>query len=188
MKRYIALFVVCALALCACQHEDPELTLSTGQVTMLAEGGSSTVTVSSNYKWTASADPWITISPSSGEKGTATVSIQVAANTGSSNRKGAVTFVCESLTRSVTVSQAQAFNQRLTITHNLSTFVVPTLNGNGLTGRVDFGEGEKQSYAAGLKWNYSAGGTHKVVIESAGGTSLSMESIDGVSAIDLSAF
>lgn len=188
MKRYISLLFLCVLTFASCQREDPEMTLSTGQITMLAEGGSASVTVTTNYKWTATADPWITIRPSSGDKGSTTVSVTIAANTGSSIRKGAINFVCQDLTRSVSVTQAQPLNQRLTITHNLSTFVVPTLTGNGLTGRVDFGEGEKQNYAAGLKWNYSAAGTHKVVIESAGGTSFAMESVAGVSAIDMSAF
>ena len=188
MKRYISLLFVCVLALASCQKEDPEMTLSTVQITMLAEGGSASVSVTTNYKWTATADPWITISPSSGDKGSTTVTVSIAANTGSSIRKGAINFVCQDLTRSVSVSQAQPLNQRLTITHNLSSFVVPTINGNGMTGRVDFGEGEKQNYAAGLKWNYSAAGTHKVVIESAGGTSFAMESVAGVSAIDMSGF
>ena len=188
MKRFIALFFVCVLGLTACQKEDPELTLSTGQVSISAEGGSSSVTVSCNYKWTATADPWITISPASGDKGTSTVTMKIAANTGSSIRKGSVTFNCEGLTRAVTITQAQPLNQRLAITHNLPTFVVPTINGNGLSGKVDFGEGEKQNYAAGLKWNYSSTGTHKVVIELAGGTSFAMESVAGVSAIDMSAF
>ena len=188
MKRYIAFVFICVLGLTACQKEEPELTLSTGQVSVLAEGGSSSVTVSCNYKWSATADPWISISPASGDKGTTTVSIKVAANTGSSIRKGSVTFNCEGLTRAVTITQAQALNQRLTIKHNLSTFVVPTISGNGLSGRVDFGEGEKQNYAAGLKWSYSSTGAHQVVIELAGGTSFAMESVAGVSAIDMSAF
>lgn len=188
MKRYISLLFLCVLTFASCEKEDPEMTLSTGQISMLAEGGSASVSVTTNYKWTATADPWITIRPSSGDKGSTTISVTIAANTGSSIRKGAINFACQELTRSVSVTQAQPLNQRLTITHNLSTFVVPTLTGNGLTGRVDFGEGEKQNYAAGLKWNYAAAGTHKVVIESAGGTSFAMESVAGISAIDMSAF
>jgi len=57
-----------------------------------------------------------------------------------------------------------------------------------MSARVDFGEGEKKEYVPGLKWDYSSAGTHKVVIESAGGTSFTLESIAGVSAIDMSAF
>lgn len=188
MKRFVSLIFIFLWVLSACQQEDPELSLSTGQASLKAEGGSVSVTVSSNMNWTATGDPWITISPSSGNKGTSTVNMTVGANTGSSIRKGGVTFTCGSLTRSVTITQAQPLNQRLAITHSLSTFVVPTLNGNGLSAVVDFGEGEKQNYAAGLKWNYQSSGTHKVVIESAGSTAFSMESIAGISAIDLSGF
>ena len=188
MKRYISLICIGLLALASCQKEDPELSLSTGQASLPAEGGSVSVTVTTNYKWTATADPWITLSPSSGDKGSTTVTLKVAANTGSSIRKGNATFSCEGLTRAVTVTQAQPLNQRLTITHSNARFVVPTINGNGLSGRVDFGEGEKQNYAVGLKWDYAAAGTHQVVIELAGGTSFAMESVAGVSAIDMSGF
>ena len=189
MKRYILLVFSFLLMLAACEREDPELTIDKGQETVAAEGGSLTVTVSSNYGWTASsADPWITVNPTSGQKGTATVSVSVAANSGSMSRRGSVTFTCEGLTRSVNISQAQPLNQKLTIVHNASVFTVPTINGNGMTGKVDFGEGEKQNYAANLKWTYSGAGSHKVVIELAGGTSFTMESVAGVSEIDLSAF
>jgi len=188
MKRYISLFFVFVLVLSACQKEDPELTLSIGQVSFSAEGGSSSVTVSSNYNWTAAGDPWITISPSSAKKGVCTVNLTVGENTVSSLRKGGVTFSCDGLTRTITVTQAQTLNQRLTITHSLSTFMVPNLSGNGLSAVVDFGEGQKQNYSAGLKWNYQSSGSHRVVIESAGSTSFSMESIAGVSAIDMSGY
>lgn len=188
MKRYISLLFVFIWVLSACQQEDPELSLSTGQISFRAEGGSASVTVSSNMNWTATGDPWITFSPSSGKKGTSTVNLTVGANTGSSVRKGGVTFTCGTITRTVTITQAQALDQRLIISHNLSVFVVPSLVGNGMSAVVDFGEGEKQNYSAGLKWNYQSAGTHRVVIESAAGTSFSMESIAGISAIDMSGF
>ena len=188
MKRCLSLIIRFVLVLSSCQQEDPELSLSTGQASLKAEGGSVSVTVSSNMNWTAAGDPWITVNPTSGNKGTSTVNLTVGANTGSSIRKGGVTFTCSGLTRTVTITQAQPLNQRLSVTHSLSTFVVPTLNGDGLSAVVDFGEGEKQNYAAGLKWNYQSSGTHQVVIESAGSTSFSMGSIAGITAIDLSGF
>ena len=189
MKRYIPLFFVFLLLFSACEKEEPELNIDKGQENIPAEGGSLTVTVSSNYGWTASsADPWITVNPTSGQKGTATVSVSVAANSGSMSRRGSVTFTCEGLTRSVSISQAQPLNQKLTIVHSASVFTVPTINGNGMTAKVNFGEGTTQSYVAGAKWTYSSTGSHKVVIESAGGTSFTMETVAGVSEIDMSEF
>ena len=189
MKRYILLVFSFLLLLAACEREDPELNIDKGQETLAAEGGSFTVSLSSNYDWTvSSAEPWITVNPSSGQKGAATISVHVAANTGTMSRRGSVNFTCEGLTRSVSITQAQPLNQKLTIVHSASVFTVPTINGNGMTGKVDFGEGEKQNYAANLKWTYSGAGSHKVVIELASGTSFTMESVAGVSEIDLSAF
>ena len=188
MKKSIACILLFALVFSACQREDPEMSLSIGQANILAEGGSVSVTVTCNYKWTAQADPWITVSPASGDRGDTAVKLTVDANTGSSIRKGSVTFSCSGLSRAVALTQSQPLNQRLTITHNLNRFTVPLLLGNGLSARVDFGEGSKQDYASGLSWTYSTGGTHKVVIECAGGTSFTLESVAGVSAVDMSAF
>jgi len=189
MKRFFPLLFVFLTALSACEKEDPELNIDKGLENIASEGGSFSVSLTSNYDWTATAiESWITVTPTSGKKGMATVSVTVAANTGTSSRRGSVSFACEGLTRSVNISQAQPFNQKLTIVHNASVFTVPTINGNGMNGRVDFGEGGVKAYSSGLKWTYTGTGNHKVVIESAGGTSLSMKTVAGVSEIDLSAF
>ena len=80
------------------------------------------------------------------------------------------------------------YNQALTVVHAASVFTVPTFNGNGVSGLIDFGEGAKQTYAPQAKWSYSSAGNHKVVIELSGATSFTMETLAGVSEIDLSGF
>ena len=80
------------------------------------------------------------------------------------------------------------YNQVFTLMHEASVFTVPTFNGNSVSGLIDFGEGAKQNYAPQAKWTYSSAGSHKVVIELAGATSLMMETLAGVSEIDLSGF
>lgn len=188
MKKYISLFLLSLVLLTACEQEDPELSLSISQTTVPPEGGTVSVMVSSNVSWTATCDPWISVGTPSGSKGTTTVQVTVAANTGTSSRKGNVSFTAGTLKRNLVVTQAPPLSQQLTIIHNLNSFTVPTIQGTGMSARVDFGEGEKKEYVPGLKWDYSSAGTHKVVIESAGGTSFTLESIAGVSAIDMSAF
>ncbi len=81
-----------------------------------------------------------------------------------------------------------SFNQRLTIVHERSSFQVPSLSGSGVSGRVDFGDGNTQDYRYGLTGTYPSAGQHRVVIECTGATSFSMESVADVSQIDLSAF
>ena len=50
--------------------EDPTLEISSGDISVLAEGGSQTFSFTCNYKWTATAsDAWISVSPSAGDKG-----------------------------------------------------------------------------------------------------------------------
>lgn len=188
MKKYISLFFLSIVLLTACEQEDPELSLSVSQATVPPEGGSVSVMVSSNVSWTATADPWISVGTPSGSKGTTTVQVTVSANTGTSSRKGNVSFAAGTLKRNLVVTQAQPLSQKLTIVHNLKSFTVPSILGTGMSARVDFGEGEKKEYVNGLKWDYTSSGTHKVVIELAGGTSFTMESIASVSAIDMSAF
>lgn len=188
MKKYISLFFLSFILLTACEQEDPELSLSLSQATVPPEGGTVSVMVSCNVSWTATGDPWISVGTPSGGKGTTTVQLTVSANTGSSSRKGNVTFTAGTIKRNLVVTQAPPLSQQLTIVHNLKSFTVPAILGTGMSARVDFGEGEKKEYVPGLKWDYTSSGTHKVVIESAGGTSFTLESIAGVSAIDMSAF
>lgn len=188
MKRYITLLLLSIVLLSSCEKEDPELSLSISQASVPSEGGVVSVMVSSNVSWTATGDPWLSVGTASGNKGTTTVQVTVSANTGTSSRKGNVSFTAGTIKRNLVVTQAQPLTQQLTIVHNLKSFTVPTILGTGMSARVDFGEGEKKEYVNGLKWDYSSAGTHKVVIELAGGTSFTLESVAGVSAIDMSAF
>ena len=188
MKRLILLFVFTACFV-ACEQEDPELTLSSNQESVSADGGSVSVSVTSNYAWSAvPGASWITVSPLSGNPGTTTVVLQVAKNTEHANRIASVTFTCADLKRMFSVAQSQPMFQQLAIVHHAATFTVPFINGVGMNAVVDFGEGEKKSYEKGLTWTYSAAGSHRVVIDCAGAFSMSMENIAGVTEIDLSAF
>jgi hypothetical protein len=189
MKKHILLLLVFTAFIASCEKEEPELMLSATQASVLAEGETVTVSVTSNYPWSASAGAnWITVSPLSGNPGTTNVTMRVEKNTEHTSRIASVSFTCESVKRSFSVSQSQPLFQQLTIVHKATTFTVPSIIGNGMKALVDFGEGEKKDYENGLTWTYSASGTHRVVIECAGGRSFAMETVAGVSEIDLSSF
>lgn len=193
MRKILVFAVVAFLSVCmaSCHREDPELDLgsSGSSITVLAQGGSSTVSFTCNYKWTASAsDPWIKVSPASGEKGSSTITITVDANTGNASRKGKVNIQCEDLVRSVSISQAQPFNQTLVLVYTGTSAVAPLITGNSLIGEIDWGDGTKETYVAFSKHDYGSAGSHTVTIKLASGGSFEIGTVAGLSEIDLSEF
>ena len=72
MKKLL-LILSAALALAACNEEDPIFTLSTEELKFDANGGTQTVFISTNRDWTAQvpqADTWYTVSVTSGNSDT----------------------------------------------------------------------------------------------------------------------
>ncbi|MCR5710814.1 MAG: BACON domain-containing protein [Bacteroidales bacterium] len=194
MKRIVYLLhIVFAAAVLmtalSCEREEPSADLGSMELTFKADGGSESVTYTCNYDWTASSsDQWITVTPSSGAKGSGQLTIQVAANTGSSKRTGQVAFVCEGLTRNVRITQAQPLSQVLSFVTDASSVTVPDLIGNGLTAEVDWGDGTKEDYSTSLSHSYAGSGSHTVTIKLAGGTSLKIGNVAGISKVNLADF
>ena len=187
--------LICAFAalllvgLTACHREDPQLDLSAAEYVFKSEGGSTSVTFQCNYKWHAtSSSPWIRVSPESGDKGSNTLTITVEANTGNASRTGSVNVVCEDLMRGVRVSQAQPYNQTLTLFYSGKELEAPQLAGNSLNAEIDWGDGVKETYAKNMKHTYASGGTHTVTIKIAGASSFEIGTVAGITDIDLSEF
>lgn len=175
--------------LASCEQEEPSIALSIALIDAPCDGTQETATVTCNRAWTASAsDPWITVTPSSGSKGETTLTIKVAANTGTTLRKGTVTVSCEGISRSVTVNQVQSLNQKLVIVHNRNLFVAPELRGNGLSAEIDWGDGATAAWRSGVEHSYSSTGNHTVSMKLAGATWFEITDVTGVSEIDLSSF
>lgn len=188
-SAYILLAVFALLALSSCHREDPSLELGSSQLVLKSEGGSQTVSFTCNYKWMAKAsDPWMTVSPASGDKGSNTLTIQVAPNTDVAKRRGSVSITCESITRSIQIEQAQSFNQTLMFVFSGTELTVPRITGNDLSAEIDWGDGVKENYSVGIKHTYGAAGNHTVTIKLAGGNSFEIGTAAGVSEVDLSEF
>ena len=189
MKRLFYIVLAASFLMLSCEKEEPSVSLSVGSIEAPSEGIQQTVTLTCNRAWTAtSSDPWLSVNPASGSKGETVLTIQVAPNNGTSVRKGSVTVTCETLTRSVTVSQIQPFKQSLVVVHNLDVFVVPELRGNGLSAEVDWGDGTTAPWRIGLEHGYSSAGNHNVAIKIAGATWFQKTDVTGISEIDLSGF
>ena len=115
----------------------PTFNVSPESLSFTAEGGSASVTISSNQSWTATtSDAWFSISSAEGE-GDATLSLSVVANTSTDSRSGTVTLKAGDSSYTVSVSQegedpiltispeslsfsADGGNKSITVTSNLS--------------------------------------------------------------------
>ena len=110
MKRFLSFLAILGLILTqACKPDQPsEATLSVNpkSLSFAAEGGTQTISVTAGQAWTASVTgAGFSISPSSG-KGNGTVTVTAPAATSTESVSGSVTFKSESLSATVSLSQA----------------------------------------------------------------------------------
>lgn len=185
----ICLTVLLTPVLLSCDREEPSVDFSVASLTLKAAGGSETVSLTTNYPWTATAsDPWIQVSPTSGKKGTTSLSIRVDANDKSTTRKGSVTINCHDLTRAVTITQQPDLPQQLIIKHGNASFAAPVFTGSSVTGTVKWGDGAEDTWRKGLTHTYSSAGTYMVETFTAGAISFKVESLSNVAEIDFLKF
>lgn len=85
-----------------------ELELDTESLSFTKDGGSSTVSVTSNTDWTVSDDAdWLTVSAQSG-KGNGSVTVTAAANTTYEARTATITVTAGTVTKNISVTQDAA--------------------------------------------------------------------------------
>lgn len=193
MKKIHLLRLVLAavlLPLClSCQREDPEIVFDNTQFEIPSGGGSQTITITTNYAWTATtSDPWLQVSPASGNKGTSTLTIRAEANDKSTTRKGNVTITCRDMVRGVSISQLPKLDQSLFIRHTNASFAAPSFTGSSMAGTVKWGDGSEETYKKDMTHTYSAAGNHTVEINATGAYSFKLESVAGVTEIDFEKF
>ena len=87
-------------------QDGADIILTVTDTSFNAEGGTGTITVTSNTDWTASSDQtWCSLRTTSGT-GTGTISLTVAENTSTTQRKATITVKAGSKTASATVTQS----------------------------------------------------------------------------------
>lgn len=189
MKRMAFLSLLLLPMLLSCHREDPVITFDKDRITLEEGGGSMTVSLTTNYAWTAAAsDPWIHVSPEKGEKGTASLTIRADASDRSTLRRGSVSVTSRDLVRSVTVEQLPMLDQTLVIRHGNDVFTLPSLAGSSVSGTVDWGDGKKETWSRNLKHSYDVSGNHTVEIRSSGAYSFQLGSVAGVTEVDFRDF
>lgn len=120
MKRsFFSILIVLAALSCEEQKgivpppvETAELEVDTNELNFTDEGGSKTIGITTNTRWTASAvndraSDWLTIEPGSGEAGSATINVSAAANTTPDDRSASITISAGDQKKIVKVSQKQ---------------------------------------------------------------------------------
>lgn len=111
MKRFSFIFAIAAavLAVASCKKEvEDALTFKSSEILFANAGGSQTVAFESNVEWTAAADQdWLTLSKTSGEAGTASITITAAKNESFADRTGKVTVTAGTKTTVFNVKQTE---------------------------------------------------------------------------------
>ena len=112
MIKRLLVCVLALAALCGCSKE-PSLELDPGQSFVVgAEGGTVKISFTARRDWTAElvdpqASAWMGISPTSGKKGSAVITVSVSGNADYEDRSAALTISSNGKTETVTVSQKQ---------------------------------------------------------------------------------
>ena len=112
MKR-ILLIVSVLVAACAvsCKKEtkvEDAVTIKTDEQVVPVEGGVLSIAINSTVAWTAKAsESWVTLSPTSGEAGDATIKASVLKNDTNDSRTATVTFTAGTKTATYTILQEQ---------------------------------------------------------------------------------
>lgn len=90
-------------------EETYTISSSVSSLSFTADGGSQSITITSNFTWSVISSPsWITISPASGTSGSTSITITASKNSNTSARTGTITLGNSSNTVSVYVSQEAA--------------------------------------------------------------------------------
>ena len=90
------------------EAEADEVTTDKTSEDVSAEGATTNVTITTNKAWTASSNQsWCTVSPASGNAGTATLTITVTANPDEQERTATVTIKAGTASATITVKQAK---------------------------------------------------------------------------------
>ena len=90
------------------KEENPFITLKKANIDFTNEGGSEAITIESNVTWTTkSSAGWCTVTSSSGNKSTASITLTAAANEDYDNRSCTVTIESGGITKTITVNQGE---------------------------------------------------------------------------------
>ena len=113
MKRILSVLlpVLAVLLMASCQKTvtvEDAVTVKSDEQVVPVEGGVLSIAINSTVAWTAKAsESWVSLSPTSGEAGDATVKASVLKNETNDSRTATVTFTAGTKTATYTILQSQ---------------------------------------------------------------------------------
>ena len=112
MKKVLLIAsVLLGALLCSCEKKivvEDAVTIKTDAATVPVEGGVVSIALNSTVAWTAkSSQPWVTISPASGEAGDATIKASVLKNETNDDRTAEITVTAGTKSAKFTLTQSQ---------------------------------------------------------------------------------
>ena len=146
--------------------------------------------VQSNVKFTVKTDvDWISeVKDASRGLTTYKLNFLVKENTDSKVREGHIQITKDNIKQIITVKQKESIPQEIAITHNLSTFTVPQIEGTITNGQIFWGDDQEMNYERDAKHTYEMAGNHTVIIKMKGAEGMNMKTVKGILSIDLSKF
>ena len=138
-------------------NDKPEAVLSVDKTSVAfdAEGGSATVSITSNTDWMAVGLDWLTIDPAKGN-GNASVKLTAAENTKTTERNGKITFSYSGKSVEITVNQkgASVTEDPIPSTDPQSVDKKSIYSGQSVTLKFDI---TVWKMAKGIKWSWKEG-------------------------------
>ena len=146
-----------------------------------------TITVTANKEWSISSrNAWCKVNPSSGGAGSHKVTITIEENSTQTERIAWLDLICDDALKHINVTQSK-YNI-LTIMHNNMVFNAPEFTGDGVKGKINWGDGNTEEYKSNTTHNYSSENTYTVQVTCVKAIEVNFENIQGIQMIDLSQF
>lgn len=125
MKK-VLLTLICVMIFAACSSEDEEkyTTIDENSLEFDSNGGSQTISISSNTNWYIDDNPfeWITVSSSKEGSGNAQVTISVATNPDYDKRTGFILITSDGFLEPIQINISQSQKDAILIPEQNSTF------------------------------------------------------------------
>lgn len=126
--NFLFVLFLSVLLFTSCEKE-PILEVSQSSLTFIDQGGTQSISFSTNKDWTASVSGgtgWCTITPASGNSDIKTISVTTVANTTYDDRTATITINAEELSKVITITQPK--NRAIILTKD--SYEVGTAGGN----------------------------------------------------------
>lgn len=192
MKRLLIILSAAALLVSCAKEPVGELSISQESVSLDSAGGEIRLNVTSNFNWTGNCGTSdVVMSTKVGEAGTTEVVVTVPGNPAEEERTIEVKFNCAQAKAMLTITQTGSVFSTVIISHSATVFTAPLFEGNGFTGTVLWGDGKSDDISAGVDvpvHEYTKPDAYEVEVKIHDTSSFSLESMEGVTCVNLGEF